>query len=73
MWYLDMVDMFVVKGYWDVNIELLIGNGSGSCEVIIWYGRCGVLGQRIQRFECGIVNWKYVTVGFVSNAIVNWK
>jgi hypothetical protein len=53
----------VFMWYWDVNVELLIGNNSGSWEVIIWYGRCGVCGQGILRCKCGIVNWKYVKVG----------
>jgi hypothetical protein len=32
-------------------------------ERIIRYGRFGVCGQGILRCKCGIVNWKYVTVG----------
>jgi len=35
---------------------------SGSWEVIIWYGRCGVCGQGILRCKCRFVNWIYVTM-----------
>ena len=54
----------VVRGYWDVNVELLIAN------MLQWdlvgYNlicRCVVCGQGILRCICRIVNWKYVTVG----------
>jgi hypothetical protein len=35
----------------------------GSWDAIIWYGRWSVCGQGILGCKCGIVNWKYVTVG----------
>ena len=48
-----------------------ICNG-GSSEDIICYGRCGVCGQGLLRCKCGIVNWKYVTVGFGSFNLI-WQ
>ena len=36
------------------------------------YSRCGVCGQGILRCKCGIVNWKYVTVGVGGNNLI-WQ
>jgi hypothetical protein len=51
--------LWVFKGYWDVNLQFLIGNKkSGIWEIIIKYGRCGVSGHVKIRGEWKITNWK---------------
>ena len=57
--------VYVSRGHWDVNIELLIEKcNNGIVELIILNGRYIVCGQGIIKCKCRIVNCKYVTVEF---------
>jgi hypothetical protein len=57
-------EVCVVRGYWEVNLELLIGNYiSGIWEVIICNGRSCGCGHWILGCKCRIDNWINVTFG----------
>jgi hypothetical protein len=60
---LEMADVVCVfKGYWDVNVEFLIGNmyhwELGGYNLILRYSVCG---QGIPRCKCWVVIWKFIT------------